>query len=142
MRLLLATLVMASSLGCVSDGPTPPKTIRRAATIEFYGDSSHFTVPSFAQVNSPFVVTFRAYGGGCISDAINEVSTIGSTTEIHSFHEMPSGEAICTAELRIETVSVTVTFTSLGVGHVILRGQRQPGDVPITIDRTVNLGIP
>jgi hypothetical protein len=126
--------------GCTGP-PDGPNTIRRLATIEFYGDTAHFTVPTTAQLNSPFVVTFRAYGGGCVSDAHNDVTTSSSKTEIHSYQDVPVGDVPCTADLRIETVSVTVTFTSLGVGHVILHGQRLPGNAPITIDRVVNVGI-
>lgn len=133
-------LVVLFSLLAACPAITGPDDVeRRLGIIHFTDhDSVVFDVPDTVQRATPFDVSIRTYGGGCIRQGDTEVSRSGNVAEIRPFDFHALGNRVCTAELRHYNHRVTLEFGTTGSATVRARGIKSgPPAVEITRERSV-----
>ena len=142
LALLLGTLVLAVSAGCRLLTDNEIRRERQLALIEFYGDPIVIEIPDTVAVGSPFEVTVRTYGGGCIDPGDTEVSVTGQAATVRPYDvfvtHLPPNYA-CTDDIRLYTHRATVRFDQAGPATVTVHGRVRPGDSAIAVPRSVHV---
>ena len=118
--------------------PTNPATSERPGVIEFYSDPVQIEVPESVAAGQPFDVSIRTYGGGCILQDRTEVERSGMVADVRPYDRHISAP-ICTTELRHFNHTATVSFPERGTGRIRVQGMRAPGDVPLVVERRVEV---
>jgi hypothetical protein len=140
--LLLGTLVLAVSAGCRLHTDNEVRRERQLALIEFYGDPVVLAIPDTVAVGSPFEVTVRTYGGGCIDPGDTEVSLTGQAATVRPYDvfvtDLPPNY-VCNDDLRLYTHRATLRFDQRGPATVTVRGRVRPGDSAIAVQRSVHV---
>jgi hypothetical protein len=142
-RRLLAYLLLSASALAACDAVAPTERedglVRRPSRLAFVGDSARIAAPDSVAVGSSFVVVVESYGGGCIRDGGTEVALDGLAADVRPFDyfPVPSSDRVCTADLRIIEHPAALRFTRSGRATVRVHGRREPGDVPVVVERTV-----
>lgn len=110
----------------------------RPAILQFHSDPVRIDLPETVAVASAFTVSIQSYGGGCTSQGDTDVQVEGLLATIRPFDLEPSDpEVICPAILRVFEHVATIQFDQPGTATVRVLGRREPGDEPLSIDRTV-----
>jgi len=139
---LLGTLALASSAGCRLFTDNEIRRERQLALIEFYGDPLVVQIPDTAAVATPFEITVRTYGGGCIDQGDTEVSVAGQAASVRPYDvfvtSLPPNYA-CTSDLRLYTHRALVRFAQVGPATVTVHGRVRPGDSAIAVQRSVHV---
>jgi hypothetical protein len=140
-RSVLALLVPFVAVGACSElGLDEPETVRGAAILLHYGDTTTVTVPTSARVGVPISITVTSFGGGCIVQGETEFTRRGLEAEVRPYRyetvRLPPNMA-CTDELRIFQHTVSTTFEESGDARVRVFGLRRPGDAPHVVERQV-----
>ena len=137
MRLVPVFAAVAFS-GCA---PFEGSSERQLALIDFGGgsDTVVFVVPDTVLKSTPFEVTVRSYGGGCIRQGDTEVSISANVAEVRPFDSFPVGPQSCTLELRFFTHAATLQFNSAGSATVRVRGRGHAGsgDTIVVRERSI-----
>ena len=102
----------------------PGQTVRRVATIGFYGDPIVVGLPATARAGAPTTVTVAG-----------RVAEVGPYQRVCT----PRPNEGCTRELRITERRVSVTFAALGAATVRVTGRVQPGDSLVTVTRQLRV---
>ena len=140
--LFLGTLVLAVSAGCRLLTDNEIRRERQLALIEFYGDPIVLEIPDTVAVGSPFEVTVRTYGGGCIDPGDTELSVAGQAATVRPYDvfvtHLPPNYA-CTSDLRLYTHRAAVRFDQAGPATVTVHGRVRPGDSAIAVQRSVDV---
>lgn len=115
--------------------------VRRLATIEFYEHRDvgplAIEVPAEVQRGADVPVKVTSYGGGCTARGDTETAVQGLTATVTAYDLDMSGMNDCTDELRFHQHVAVVRFEQAGTARVVVRGRREPGDEPISVERTV-----
>jgi len=139
---LLGTLVLAASAGCRLFTDNDIRRERQLALIEFYGDPLVLQVPDTVAVGSPFEVTVRTYGGGCIDEGDTEVSVAGQAATVRPYDVfvtyLPPNYA-CTSDLKLYTHRALLRFEQVGPATVTVHGRVRPGDSAVAVHQTVHV---
>jgi hypothetical protein len=135
---LLASLGL--SLGCQLFTDNEIRRERQPAILRFYGDPLVLTTPETVAVATPFEVTVRTYGGGCIDQGDTEVSLTRRAAEVRPYDifvtYLPSNYA-CTDDLRLYSHRAVLHFEESGPATVTVHGRAQPGDSVLAVQRSV-----
>jgi hypothetical protein len=133
MRLVLVFAAVAFSACALSGGSSE----RQLAVIDFGGgsDTVVFVVPDTVLKSTPFEVTVRTYGGGCVKQGDTEVSLTANVAEVRPFDSFPVGRQSCTLILRLFTHRATLQFNAAGSSTVRVRGRRQAGNADTIVVR-------
>src|SRR5688572_27601566 len=121
MRASILVLTTALVVACASSTePAPGSTVRRPATLEHFGDPAVISSPATARVGVPIDVVFTTYGGGCVSRAVTELEVVGLDAQVRPFQDeyIPRANEACTDELRVESTTVSLTFTATGTARI------------------------
>jgi hypothetical protein len=115
---------------------------RQPALIWFYHDPVVVQVPETVAVATPFEVTVRTYGGGCIDEGDTEVSVTGRAAVVRPYDifvtHLPPNYA-CTSDLRLYTHRASVRFDDAGPATVTIYGRARPGDSTVVVQRSVHV---
>jgi hypothetical protein len=137
---LLASLGLG--LGCQLFTDNEIRRERQPANLRFYGDPLILTMPETVAVATPFDVTVRTYGGGCIDEGDTEVSLTPRAAEVRPYDifvtYLPPSYA-CTDDLRLYSHRAVLRFEEIGPATVTVRGRAQPGDSVIAVQRSVQV---
>jgi hypothetical protein len=136
-----ALIASACSSGTEPPGPQPGTTVRRASTMDFYGEASAVTLPASVAANSPLTIKFVTFGGGCISRGETEVAVTGLEAQIrpYQYQYYPRADEGCTTDLRYDTNTAVLQFVTSGNGLIRIFGLKQPGGSDIVIERTITV---
>jgi hypothetical protein len=131
---VLGAAALAASCGVITAGE-PWQS--QPALVDFGGtDSVVFTVPSTVDRATPFEVSVRTYGGGCIRQGDTEVAMISPTTaEVRPSDLFYTGAGACTLELRLFTHRATLQFPNAGNALVRLRARGRAGATDTVVVR-------
>lgn len=138
---LFLSVTLASSASCrlITD---EIRRERQLGLIQFYHDPLLVQIPETVAVASPFEVTVRTYGGGCIDQGDTEVSVAGDAATIRAYDifvtYLPPNHA-CTDDLRFYTHRALIRFEQSGSATVTVQGRIRPGDSTIAVQRTVRV---
>lgn len=137
-RVTTRPLGLLTLIACTHPGD-PGTTERRPANLLFYGDTTTITVDSTTVVATPLSIAFITFGGGCIGKGETETEIIGLQADLRPYQYVyhPRSNEACTSELRLDQNQVTVQFSAPGTARIRITGLRQPGDQPVTLERTV-----
>lgn len=137
------SLLTAPSLLACAGSPsqvTEPIVELRRGVLEFYDDAPRIEAPATASVGAPVAVTVRTYGGGCIGRGPTSTAVQGLVAVIEPFDSvvirLPPNWA-CTLELRLLEHVATVQFAEPGTATIRILGRREPGDSPLSVERTI-----
>ena len=140
--LLLLTLALGSSAGCRLIADNEIRRERQLGLIQYYHDPLVVQIPETVAVASPFEVTVRTYGGGCIDQGDTEVSVVGQAAAVRPYDvfvtDLPPNYA-CTDELRLYTHRAHVRFEQAGPATVTVHGRVRPGDSVMVVQRSVHV---
>ncbi len=123
-RQLTAALLLATSLVAVGCGLLPETTRRQVAMIG--GPSlQRIDAPDTVRAGEFFSITVHSWGSG--SRRCNEpdgeiVETRGAIIRIKPYDKVPTGELVCTADLRNYPRPLSVRFANAGTGTIRLVG--------------------
>lgn len=141
MRRSILVLTALAAACTSSTEPIPGSTVRRPATLEHFGDPAIISSPSSARVGVPIDVVFTTYGGGCISRAETDLEVVALDAQIRPFQDeyIPRANEACTAELRVESNTVTLTFNAAGTARIRVFGRKMPGNNELVLVRLVTV---
>ena len=139
----LALLASFVALGaCSVLGLEEPETVRGAAILLHYGDTTTVTLPTSARVGVPVSIAVTSFGGGCITQGETEFTLRGLEAEVRPYRyeavRLPPNMA-CTDELRIFRHTVSLEFEESGDARVRVFGLRRPGDAPHVVERQLTV---
>ena len=141
----LAVFLLASlgfSVGCQLFTDNEIRRERQPAILRFYGDPLVLGVPDTVVQATPFEVTVRTYGGGCIDQGDTEVSVTGRSAALRPYDifvtYLPPNHA-CTDDLRLYTHRAVLRFEQTGSATVTVHGRARPGDSVIAVQRSVHV---
>ena len=139
-----ALSLMAVPFFLACNGPasevTEPVLEVRPGVLQFYDDLLQVQLPATASVGAPITVTVRTYGGGCIRMGPTWTSVRGLVAVIEPLDSVVSRLPPnwgCTAELGLLEHEATVQFAESGAATVRILGRREPGDSPLSVERTI-----
>ena len=136
---LLACLSVAV-MGCSATAPARPRSERQPAYIRFFAEPSFIDTPDAVNAATPFTVTVRTFGGGCIDQGDTQSSIVGSTVEVRPFDifatNLPSNYA-CPDILRYYAHSVSIRLDQRGSATIRVIGRVAPGDTITTFERAI-----
>ena len=139
---LLLAVTLASSAGCRQFTDNEIRRERQLGLIQFFHDPLVVQVPETVAVASPFEVTVRTYGGGCIDQGDTEMSVAGDAATVRPYdifvtHLPPN--YMCTDDLRLYTHRALIRFEHSGSATVTVQGRARPGDSTIAVQRSVHV---
>jgi hypothetical protein len=134
------SLLAAPAVLACTQAATEPVVELRRGVLEFHGDPPHVQAPATASLGTPVIVTVRTYGGGCIKAGPTSAAVQGLVAVIEPFDSvvtrLPPNWA-CTQELRLLSHVTTLQFADRGTATIRILGRREPGDSPLSIERTI-----
>jgi len=135
----LLLLVVAVS-ACNIVNPDRKRTEREAAYLRYAGFSELLVAPDTVTAGTPFDVSVRTFGGGCVDQGDTEVAVVGRVVELRPFDifttHLPQGYA-CPAILALYTHTVSLRIDQAGTATLRAIGRASPGDTAATIERTL-----
>ncbi len=142
-RRSLAVVVCSLALAaCSAGGLDGPETVRGAAILVDYGDTTTVTLSTSVRVGVPLSITVTSFGGGCITRGETESTVRGLEAEVRPYRyeivRLPPNMA-CTDEFRIFQHTTSLQFGEPGDAHVRVLGLRRPGDAPYVVEREVQV---
>ena len=136
LRRLTAVLLLTGIAPAACDSPSESGERRQVAVISHYSDGPEVTAPDTVLQATPFVVSVRSYGNGCISPGGVEVESVPGGAAIRPY-DIHSGDAICTDVLRLFTHEAEVVLTETGRNRLLVHGRGLPSDSLIVVERHV-----
>jgi hypothetical protein len=140
----LGCVILAAGvgLGCQSPTDNEIQRERQLALLQFYHDPIVVHAPETASVSTPFDITVRTYGDGCIDEGDTEVSVSGLTADIRPFDHfvtyLPARYA-CPDILHFYTHRAAIQFDQAGIATITVHGRIRPGDGAIAVQRSVHV---
>lgn len=135
----LACLSVAA-MACNSTAPDRPRYERQLAYINFFAEPGLIETPDTVGAATPFTVTVRTFGGGCIDQGDTQSSIVGSTVEVRPFDifatYVPSNYG-CPDILRYYAHSVSIRLDQRGPATIRVIGRVAPGDSLTTIGHAI-----
>lgn len=139
---LVLILALGSAAGCRLTTDNEIRRERQLGLIQFYHDPLVIQIPETVAVASPFEVTVRTYGGGCIDQGDTEVSLAGAVATVRPYDVfvtyLPPNYA-CTDDLRLYTHRAQLHFDQPGPATITIQGRVRPGDSTIVAQRVVHV---
>ncbi len=115
---------------------------RQPALIDLGGSNSvEVTLPATVTAGIPFDVVVTTYGGDCVLQGDTQVTVNGLLAEVRPFDvfQPDASAALCSRNLILYAHTASVTFGTPGTGTIRIFGRRAPGNIDITIDKTVEV---
>lgn len=136
MRHLLALTALVLLPAC--DWVVGPEEAARVAAIAFHHDPVTVSVPDQVNVGTPFEVSIRTYGGGCVREGSTDVIVRGSTVDIRPY-DIHTGQDVCTDILHVFEHAASLTLTAPGPAVIRFHGVEEPGRARIVVERTITV---
>jgi hypothetical protein len=138
----LVILVAGTGLACRIFTDNEIRRERQLALVQFYHDPIVVQTPETVSVSSPFDITVRTYGGGCIDQGDTGVTVHGLSADLRPYDHfvtyLPPRHA-CPDILHLYVHRATLRFDEPGTATVTVHGRVRPGDSTITIQRSVRV---
>ncbi|SRR6266446_8029989 len=135
---LIATVLIPGTVACNGGKVVEPVFEPRPAILQFYSDPVRTDLPDTVTVASAFTVSVRSYGGGCTSQGETEAEVEGLLATIRPFDlVLTDPNVVCIQILRVFEHVATIRFDQPGMATVRVVGRREPGDEPLSVDRTL-----
>lgn len=139
-RISVLIIALVAACGCSTLEPDHRRTEREPAFLSYAGSPGLFETPDTVIAGTPFLVSVRTYGGGCIDQGDTETAINEHLIEIRPFDifttHLPRGYA-CTDILAFYTHTVSLRIATSGTWTVRAIGRAGPGDNPETAEGTV-----
>jgi hypothetical protein len=139
-RTSLLLIAVAATAACSIVNPDRKRTEREPAYIRYAGIPPVLQTPDTVTVRTPFVVTVRTIGGGCVDPGDTQATVLGNVVEVRPFDvfttHLPQGWA-CPDNLLFYTHTVSVRIDEAGAATVRVFGRAGPGDTLAIAERTV-----
>lgn len=136
LRRLTAVLLLTGIAAAACDSPSESGERRQVAVISHYGDGPEVTAPDTVPRATPFVVSVRTYGNGCVSQGDVEVESVPGGAAIRPY-DIHSGDVICTDILHVFQHEATIVLTEAGRNRLVVHGRGLPSDSLIVVERLV-----
>jgi len=123
-----SALVLVLLLGACG---TPTESVSPALAQIYASPAPSIVAPDSVRVNVPFSVTVLSYGSGsrnCNEPSGTSVNYVSGVARIQAFMRYPTGDIVCTADLRPYPQSANVTFTTAGISVIRLLGVTRSRD--------------
>src|SRR3954463_8882911 len=134
----MAVTVAVSACNLVN--PDRKRTEREAAYLRYAGLSESIVAPDTVMAGTPFEVSVRTFGGGCVDPGDTEIAIVGRVVELRPFDifttHLPRG-FVCPLNLAVYTHRVSLRLDQTGATTVRAIGRADPGDTAMTVERTV-----
>lgn len=127
----MLALLVAGCSGRAEAGPD-----RSLGVIAFHGDPVVIEVPDTVPAGTPFDVSVRTYGDGCVTKGDTEVRQEGRTVNVRPY-DVHSGAEICTLQLKMFDHRATVTLDDPGPAEIRFHGRELPADSVLTVARSL-----
>lgn len=137
---LVVIVTAAAVSACNIVNPDRKRTEREAAYLRYGGLSELLVAPDTVTAGTPFDVSVRTFGGGCVDPGDTEVAVVGRVVELRPFDifttHLPQG-FVCPANLAVYTHTVSVRIDQSGTATLRAIGRADPGDTAATVERVV-----
>lgn len=117
-------------------GLVGPEEETRLGVISYYDYPLVVTVPDTVQAGTPFEVSVRTYGGGCIRPNGTNVHVAGRLVKIVPY-DVHSGHDVCPDVLATFDHEAMATVRQAGLAEIRFHGKAMPADSTLIVVRHV-----
>lgn len=135
-RFALPLLVLLAACGLVDLDGGVQEEPRVGVIAGFHTDDPRVDVPDSVQVATPFPVTMRTYGNGCVRRGGVEVEAGEDRVTLTPWDYVRFGET-CSDELQTFEHEVVMQVEVAREVQVVVRGVRHPDGVSIEVEHIV-----
>lgn len=141
LRLACLSLLLLAGACIELATPDPREGDELPAILETQADTPRVTAPASVRAGQFAQLEVTTFGDACTEFGRTAVSTAGSTADVRPYDRYRTGTG-CPGAQRLIRHPVQLRFDDVGTATVRIHGRRMPGDVDITVTRTITITPP